>query len=63
MTCLISRSSRNKTMFCVICNDKESNMEFPFKDGAKHLKHASKIKKWLLRNTTQKQTTDKIVQS
>jgi len=50
-------------MFCVICNDKESNMEFPFKDGAKHLKHASKIKKWLLRNITQKQTTNKIVQS
>lgn len=49
MACLVGRSSRNTKKFCVICDNKESAMEFPFAEGAKHLKHQTRIQKWVVR--------------
>lgn len=66
MSYSISRSSRNRNLFVLVSGNKESEMEFPFKEGALHRRNASRFTKWIPRNTANKnknQVADDITQS
>ena len=47
MACSIKRSSRHVNLFAIWCDGKESEIEFPFKDGWKKLKNHKRIQKWI----------------
>lgn len=52
MSYSVVRSTRNRDLFVIATGNKESEMEFPFKEGSKHMRNASRFTRWLDRVVT-----------